>query len=269
MTDTSCTADRITVCANSFLPVRLLDKDGAVIAQATYLIGVDQTLNPKSLTRTVRVTATRFLIDPNFPASELIFTAKSGQTTTVAISPGTFQAQGSMEVPAPLGNSTFSMTATLLVPDAEPITTPAYNDPNTLRCDNNPGLKRYYEQGCINPAVTPVLTTMSGLPYIANNIRNAFWNLRPSTLTRNKGATGANRQAACSAARMKALPPADPAIVDKSCDEYPFAGTSEGGANAIIAWVPLAEQNSQGGLLQSFYSDNRVFDGDKFQVTLP
>ncbi|MFB6614698.1 NucA/NucB deoxyribonuclease domain-containing protein [Streptomyces sp. NPDC056367] len=56
-----------------------------------------------------------------------------------------------------------------------------------------------------------------------------------------------------------------------SCDEYPFASTKEGGTTLGTfyrgwAWVPRAEQNSQGGLLISFYRTNRVLEDDPFWV---
>jgi hypothetical protein len=57
----------------------------------------------------------------------------------------------------------------------------------------------------------------------------------------------------------------------KSCDEYPFASTYEGGttlskANRGWAWVPASEQNRQGGLLTGFYNANRVLSHDAFWV---
>jgi hypothetical protein len=56
-----------------------------------------------------------------------------------------------------------------------------------------------------------------------------------------------------------------------SCDEYPFASTREGGGHAGAmgsgwAWVPVKEQGSQGGLISSFYQNERILDGDPFYV---
>jgi hypothetical protein len=63
-----------------------------------------------------------------------------------------------------------------------------------------------------------------------------------------------------------------------SCDEYPFAASWEGGTRLPadhrgIAWAPLSENDSQGGLLNAFYQANRVLDaadaetkGDAFYV---
>jgi hypothetical protein len=51
-----------------------------------------------------------------------------------------------------------------------------------------------------------------------------------------------------------------------SCDEYPFASTQEGGSTSRIAWVPLAENNTQGNTLIDFYRKSRVMTGDAFYV---
>lgn len=76
---------------------------------------------------------------------------------------------------------------------------------------------------------------------------------------------GKDREQACGA-RVTGPRPAG-----KSCDEYPFASTREGGTtlSAIYrgwAWVPKAEQASQGGLIIGFYKQYRVIDRDPFYV---
>jgi Deoxyribonuclease NucA/NucB len=57
----------------------------------------------------------------------------------------------------------------------------------------------------------------------------------------------------------------------KSCDEYPFKSTYEGGtalskSNRGWAWVPAGQQGSQGGLIKGFYYSNRVLNHDAFYV---
>lgn len=131
----------------------------------------------------------------------------------------------------------------------------------SFRCDNVfPG----YPAGCVVPAITPILTTMTQLPAIAANIA-AVQQAGPhhyglqgegSPLTRNSSLIGANRAVAC-----PGTPPAG-----LSCDEYPFASTDQGASQTQppdwgTALVPVAEQNSQGGLLSSFYNEYRVMDG--------
>ncbi|GAB1195586.1 hypothetical protein APSETT444_004847 [Aspergillus pseudonomiae] len=71
---------------------------------------------------------------------------------------------------------------------------------------------------------------------------------------------------------IKALPPKTPAWSTqdfKSPEEYAFASSLQGGTNAILAPVNLAAQNSQGGVLNGFYSANKVvqFDPSKPKET--
>ncbi len=56
-----------------------------------------------------------------------------------------------------------------------------------------------------------------------------------------------NRRAACSPARRLLFG------VTGSCDEYPFASTTAGGAGSSIRGVPLWENLVQGGYIGSFY----------------
>lgn len=56
------------------------------------------------------------------------------------------------------------------------------------------------------------------------------------------------RQAACGKA---------PSIPGLSCDEYPFAKTTQGGAGSSTWMVPAREQSIQGGVLRWFYSGLR------------
>jgi len=72
----------------------------------------------------------------------------------------------------------------------------------------------------------------------------------------------ANRNAACPAGQTPA---------GQSCDEYPMASTYEGASLSAagdwsIAYVPVAANSSQGGTLNTFYSEDRVVDLDAFYV---
>jgi hypothetical protein len=56
-----------------------------------------------------------------------------------------------------------------------------------------------------------------------------------------------------------------------SCDEYPFAETTQGGntynpPNRSIKWVPLKENRQQGGILRTFFGRYHLLPGDKFYV---
>jgi hypothetical protein len=57
----------------------------------------------------------------------------------------------------------------------------------------------------------------------------------------------------------------------ESCDEYPMASTYQGAyfigaANASAIAVPAEANNSQGGITNNFYRDNRILDRDAFWV---
>ncbi|MFF7705496.1 NucA/NucB deoxyribonuclease domain-containing protein [Streptomyces lydicus] len=142
-------------------------------------------------------------------------------------------------------------------------TSPSY------RCDNEIG---GISAGCIAPWYAPTLSSMQTLPNIDANILN-IQNAGPhhygryaangNPLHKNSALADANRAVACPSSLTP--PP------NQSCDEYPFAATSEGASQTQQpdwgwAWVPVTEQNSQGGLLTTFYRQQRVLDGDAFWV---
>ncbi len=131
--------------------------------------------------------------------------------------------------------------------------------------------------GCVIPAFLPTLTYMTQLTEIAKNIRR-IQNKGPHHYGRpgsgnplhrlvNEAQRKRNRRIACGK-KVVGSPPKG-----KSCDEYPFATTHEGGhavpaADRGWAWVPEEEQNSQGGFLKKFYYQNRVLDLDGFWVAV-
>ncbi|MFD8024504.1 NucA/NucB deoxyribonuclease domain-containing protein [Streptomyces lavendulae] len=141
----------------------------------------------------------------------------------------------------------------------------------TMRCDDQ---LRGVRAGCIVKNATPTVD-MSGLPKIAENIRGIQArggygvpgdDARALHRITREATINGNRRAVCSR-RVVGSPP-EPGL---SCDEYPFASTKEGGTTLGTfyrgwAWVPRAEQNSQGGLLSSFYRTNRVLEDDPFWV---
>lgn len=88
-------------------------------------------------------------------------------------------------------------------------------------------------------------------PYIAVHIYTSqFVNGRPMLLTYLGSRDPNNYQAACGQYNTR-RPPGP----NNSCDEYPFATTVEGGANATCAGVPAIEQRRQGGIMSNFYQN--------------
>jgi hypothetical protein len=146
-----------------------------------------------------------------------------------------------------------------------------YSFPIDFRCDDALSGKR---AGCVFPRFTPTLTTMTKLPDIAKNIEKAQrgpdqygkpGSKHPLHRLVNAAQQDKNRKQVCGK-KVRGTPPKG-----KSCDEYPFASTEEGGTklpekDRSWAWVPEGQQDSQGGLIQSFYSANRILNGDAFWV---
>ncbi|KAL3836343.1 hypothetical protein ACJMK2_021776 [Sinanodonta woodiana] len=103
----------------------------------------------------------------------------------------------------------------------------------------------------------------TNMPRVCRNIRNAIAKGKTRRLQRITDSKQIlkNRRAACGKVTCKGI--------NNSCDEYPFASTSQGGAGATTMCVPLSENNSQGGQLNRFYSKNNVKNKDWFKVRRP
>ncbi|MGW4995141.1 NucA/NucB deoxyribonuclease domain-containing protein [Streptomyces mirabilis] len=143
----------------------------------------------------------------------------------------------------------------------------------TVRCDDMRVFSGPPAAGCVIPAYTPTMTTMASLTAIAANIRGIQMRggmgvpgdtVRALHRLTDRAQIGRNRDVACDGKVTGPRPSG------KSCDEYPFASTREGGFQSGWtngwAWVPAKEQSVQGGLLITFYTENRVIDGDAFYV---
>lgn len=98
------------------------------------------------------------------------------------------------------------------------------------------------------------------------------WRGGSSTLTRNyrdfdadsTKIANANESAKNSACRK--MTKGNPSY---ECDEFPFASTKEGagsGENFSVRYVPASANRSAGGKLSAWYADDRILDGDQFQV---
>jgi hypothetical protein len=128
-----------------------------------------------------------------------------------------------------------------------------------VRCDSQTGYK--YPAGCANPSFTPTYVLSSAdYPNIAKFdkaqlVKHPSW----STLTRvSPTQASANRRVACKGFHRRS--PAD------SCDEFPYATTSQGGKGAVQEHVNVTENKAQGGNLGGFYNANRLHYGEKFHI---
>jgi len=140
--------------------------------------------------------------------------------------------------------------------------------PVTLRVNPRPrcDTKLTPRQACVFGSFRPTVAySRAAIPEISAHIARALAAGRPGALHRARSGIAARRRAACPPAVVKRFRRARPG---GSCDEYPFASTSEGGGGASIANVPAAEQRSQGGLMSGFYSSQRMLDGDAFRVAV-
>ncbi|MGB3442638.1 MAG: NucA/NucB deoxyribonuclease domain-containing protein [Actinophytocola sp.] len=98
------------------------------------------------------------------------------------------------------------------------------------------------------------------MPFIARNIQLAWGEGQPYILHRNSAKQATNRAAACG--KFVAKYPGG------SCDEYAFATTDEGGANARTEEVPIREQRCQGGALNAGYAKAGIQQGEEFLVII-
>ncbi|KUM96181.1 hypothetical protein AQI95_42675 [Streptomyces yokosukanensis] len=158
--------------------------------------------------------------------------------------------------------------------------TPARWSSLNYRCDkgNKAGRTGNYGTGCVFPGFRPFETQQAALPGISKNIARiqkagphhyGAYGLHGAALhrTANGKTIADNRRVACGKRKAPTR--------GVSCDEYPFASTREGAANKSAkrgdwgwAWVPVSEQNKQRDILNNFYRNNRILDGDAFWVAV-
>lgn len=274
---------RTTECETARATVQVI-RNRAVVGTATFTISHEMTLNKKSLmwSETMRV------------SKATIVNNAGGIRMGVSVSCGS-PCKASSHVPGHTLGSAFSgkvdysdgvkknKTHSGAAKYTFTFTKPGYTLGSFsyaslgFRCDdtfwNAANTRRLVRPGCVFPKFKPTLTTMSTLPEIAKNIRRIQAKGghygKPGSghplhrLTDDRKAT-ANRRAVCG----KAKPP-----TGKSCDEYPFARTHEGGtalpaASRGIAMVPEKEQDQQGGRLIGFYKQERLVNKDGFWVAV-
>ncbi|MFJ1550742.1 NucA/NucB deoxyribonuclease domain-containing protein [Streptomyces sp. NPDC088246] len=162
----------------------------------------------------------------------------------------------------------------------------------TARCDNMVGGRR---AGCVFPAHAPIdglngVSSMASIPFVNANMKQGqsgphhFGKPGGTPLHRitNQTAIDDNRRLACAKFPrpaggrygwvVKPAPPGKTNSTTPSCDEYPFASSKEGGnkhpADQKMKWVPKGSNDAQGRALNSFYSPNRVLDGDPYYINM-
>lgn len=163
-----------------------------------------------------------------------------------------------------------------LTPSGGPPTTGTLPQLGTVRCDSVKGITTA-KGGCVHPATVPVFSLSRTDPLVREAAEHVFdaqeqlaghpgrqGDGKPLHRTTDKSVIAKNRGAAC--------PQSLERPAGKSCDEYPFASTKEGGASGIYSRRMInADQNSTAGgsnYLLKAYKDHRILDGDAFWVAV-
>ena len=188
------------------------------------------------------------------------------------------------------------------IPAASTPSTPTFARSEDVRCDQD--LKGSTTRGCVVPAFTPTLTySRADLPEFTNHLSNALGSGLPGSpsngpLHRMYDDTLINRnrntatQMCQQAVQAGGNPP-----VGYECDEYPFAATEEGASTGVLGrprsfdgcYLPSlvngvvddggysvcyisggegGDNPTEGGIRSSFWTANRVLDGDAFYVAV-
>jgi hypothetical protein len=146
-----------------------------------------------------------------------------------------------------------SIISDFSAPDFTELTPVVWNSPSQAyyRCDD---MFSGQGAGCVFPNFAPALTTMTNMKDIAANIRKAQAGPghygepgkgHPLHYLANKKQQTKNYNAVCSRRAKGGPPPAG-----KSCDEYPFKTTYEGGTtlsarNRSTAYVPIPSRTAR------------------------
>lgn len=127
--------------------------------------------------------------------------------------------------------------------------------------------------GCVNtdylssivydPAVAPKIKEVASHVFDAQRALPGHWgnlNFNAMTRTTNQSIIDANRRKAC---------PSNTADDVGSCDEFSLASTYQGASrvasgNYSTRTVTPESNSSQGGIMSSYYTSQRILDGDPF-----
>jgi hypothetical protein len=139
----------------------------------------------------------------------------------------------------------------------------------SVRCDK---LKYLGKPGCIYPGAVPnfsISRNDSKVNEAASHIYTAERKLKgkpgygkPLHRITSKSAIKKNRDAACPKKLHRPK--------GKSCDAYPMASTREGGASGVFSrkMIDAKDNSLAGSRLGSFYSNNRIMNGDAFYARI-
>ncbi|MGW7003938.1 NucA/NucB deoxyribonuclease domain-containing protein [Streptomyces sp. NPDC054933] len=290
---------RTTYCLTQNLRVNVL-QNRTPVGSATFTVYHETHLNLKGAKWSEKVTVGPATLIGNASGIETTYRTLCGASCNVTES-------GGIARPFALGASTHTGTLnyTVAVSKGNERTNHsayqlAFNKPGytpgavsynsaSWRCDDEDGT---YGAGCVYPSRIMVdsdtgLSKMAALPGISDNIRTvqrASLHIgKPGSsipLTRATEAQKINNRGQVCGPKVKPKPgdiwwtvdPKNP-NTKPSCDEYPFADTTQGGTkyaepNRAIKWVPLGENNSQGAILRNFFGQYHILPSDNFYINV-
>lgn len=156
------------------------------------------------------------------------------------------------------------------------------------RCDNAIGNR---VPGCVLSEIPGVMAySQSGNPDFVAHIYNTQVSGLPGRLGTGTYLTKLSDPTQVAANGNKACPSSMVRPTGFSCDEYPFRSTYEGASTSgatlarsfpgcqmpdpqrtgATGWsrcfIPVGQNSSAGGLLSGFYSNERILDGDLYQL---
>ncbi|MGA5703077.1 NucA/NucB deoxyribonuclease domain-containing protein [Peterkaempfera bronchialis] len=146
----------------------------------------------------------------------------------------------------------------------------------TVRCDSVKAVSGA-KGGCVHSGFVPTFSmsrTDSKVKEAAQHVWDAQRKLKghPGLRGQGKPLHRTTDKKLIDKNRSKACPSSLSRPTGKSCDEYPFASTKEGGASGVYSRRMInAKQNSTAGgskYLLKAYNDNRILDGDAFWVAI-
>jgi len=98
------------------------------------------------------------------------------------------------------------------------------------------------------------------LPFVTQNITDAWWAADPEVLTSDSGAESANRGEACPETFVRRH--------GGACSAYPFASTTEGGREARAREVPPREGRCEAATLRAQTAAAGIRDGESYIVVI-
>lgn len=209
-----------------------------------------------------------------------------------------------------VSNITTSYTLTGLQPGTIPIIpSVSWSNPRPVRCDTTFPFAQNTSTGCVIPAVQPQLVlslatygAAAALYGFAEQLWIDEWGTSGNPLQReaNPAIQDAHRTSTCGTGASRPFVTNPSVVPDDSCDEYPFAATTQGGTNGGLCadvfpllengtWelfedtsapditfeepclrghVPSAQNSLVGTALSNFAQNQRVIDLEKYIVVV-